>query len=178
MLTFESPSPKDVLSQVWLKLAQWFRIFNISLLYRVPLSEQNLNSLHPIAMLLCLVNISPAVLEKNIFKFYQCIFAIPLLSFLEKGRGLLFEKKILEFPVPTDGLICAKFGWNCPSGSKEDENLKRLQTDGETDRQTDRRRTTDDHAEKTILTFQPRWAKTFYLQPMCSQFSRTLRKTL
>ena len=33
-------------------------------------------------------------------------------------------------------MLCAKFGWNWPSGSGEDENVKSLQTDGQTDRQT------------------------------------------
>ena len=39
----------------------------------------------------------------------------------------------------------AKFGWNWSSGSGEDENMKSLQTNG----QTDRRRTTGD--QKSIL---------------------------
>ena len=30
-------------------------------------------------------------------------------------------------------MICAKFGWNCPSGSGEDENVKSLQVDVQTD---------------------------------------------
>ena len=38
------------------------------------------------------VEISPVVLEKKIFKFRQCIFAISLLFPLEKGRGPLFEQ--------------------------------------------------------------------------------------
>ena len=34
-------------------------------------------------------------------------------------------------------MFCAKFGWNWPSGSgEEDENVKSLQTDWQTDRQT------------------------------------------
>ena len=33
-------------------------------------------------------------------------------------------------------MLCAKFGWNWRSGSGEDENVKSLQTDGQTDRQT------------------------------------------
>ena len=34
-------------------------------------------------------------------------------------------------------MLCAKFGWNSPGGSgEEDENVKSLQTDGRTDRQT------------------------------------------
>ena len=35
-------------------------------------------------------------------------------------------------------ILCAKFGWNWPSGSgEEDENVKSLQTDGKADGQTD-----------------------------------------
>ena len=35
-------------------------------------------------------------------------------------------------------MLCAKFGGNWPSGSgEEDENVKGLQTDGQTDRRTD-----------------------------------------
>ena len=34
-------------------------------------------------------------------------------------------------------MLSAKFGWNWHSGSgEEDENVKKLQTDGQTDRQT------------------------------------------
>ena len=55
-------------------------------------------------------------------------------------------------------MLCAKFGWNWPSGSEEeDENVKSLQTDGQTDRQTDRRtdrQTTDDRwSEKLTWHF-------------------------
>ena len=58
-------------------------------------------------------------------------------------------------------MLCAKFGWNWPSGSgEEDENVKSLQTDGRTDRRTDRQ--TDDGRQvirKAHLSFQLRWAK-------------------
>ena len=51
-------------------------------------------------------------------------------------------------------ILCAKFGWNWPSGSgEEDENVKSLQTD----RRTDRRRT--QVIRKAHLSFQLRWAK-------------------
>ena len=53
-------------------------------------------------------------------------------------------------------MICAKFGWNMPSGSgEEDENVKSLQTDGRTDRQTDVQQV----IRKAHLSFQLRWAK-------------------
>ena len=38
-----------------------------------------------------LVEISPTVLEKKIFKYHHCIFAISLLSSLGTGRGPSFE---------------------------------------------------------------------------------------
>ena len=57
--------------------------------------------------------------------------------------------KKLESPSPKDALC--KFGWNWPSGSgEEDENVKSLQTD----RQTDRRRTTGDQKSSLELSAQ------------------------
>ena len=44
---------------------------------------------------------------------------------LEKGVALHLNK--IESPHPR--MLCAKFGWNWPSGSVEDENVKSLQTD-------------------------------------------------
>ena len=52
---------------------------------------------------LSLVEIGPVVLEKIIFKFCYCIFAISLLFPLEKGQGALQLKK-LEFFLPKDAL--------------------------------------------------------------------------
>ena len=61
------------------------------------------------------------VLDKKIFKFRQCIFAISLLSPLEKGRALHLNKH--ESPSPKDD--CAKFGWKWLNGSgEEDETVK------------------------------------------------------
>ena len=58
---------------------------------------------------------------------------------------------------------CAKFGWNWPRGSgEEDENVKSLQTDGRTDRQTDDGRQV---IKKAHSSFQLRWAK----NQMCVQ---------
>ena len=65
-------------------------------------------------------------------------------------------------------MLCAKFGWNWPSGSmQEDENVKSLQID----RWRDRR-----HAIwKAHLNFQLRWAKIlrFHAKRHCSQTLNT-----
>ena len=108
---FESPSPKNALCQVWLKLAKlfWKRYLNFDnefLLFRYyPLLEKggtlHLNKLESPSPKDCLVEIGQAVLEK-IFKFWQCIFAISLLSILEKGRDPTFEQ--LEYPLSKDAL--------------------------------------------------------------------------
>ena len=48
-------------------------------------------------------------------------------------------------------MLCAKFGLNWPNGSgEEDENVKSLQTDG----QTDRRRTIGDQKSSLELSAQ------------------------
>ena len=66
-----------------------------------------------------LVEIGLVVLEKKIFKFCQCIFAISQLSPLGKGRGPSFEQTWTLHPR----MLCAKFGWNWPSGSGKDFNF-------------------------------------------------------
>ena len=102
----ESPSPKDALWQVWLKLAQrfWRRNFWISSMYFCyfviispwkragPSFEQIWIPVIQGCIVPSLVEIGPLVLEKKIFKFCQCIFAIALLSPLGKGWGPLFEQ--------------------------------------------------------------------------------------
>ena len=51
-------------------------------------------------------------------------------------------------------MLCAKFGWNYPSGSgKEVENVKSLQTDKRTNGQTDRQTTDKKWSEKLIWAF-------------------------
>ena len=51
-------------------------------------------------------------------------------------------------------ILCAKFGWNWPSGSEEeDENVKSLQTDKQTDGRTDRQTTDDRWSEKLTWAF-------------------------
>ena len=50
---------------------------------------------------------------------------------MEKGEDLHLKKK--EFNTPNPMTLCAKFGWNWQSGSGEDENVKKLQMDRQTD---------------------------------------------
>ena len=56
------------------------------------------------------------VLEKNIFKFRLCISLFDYYLLLEKGVAL--HKTNLN-PLHTM-MLCIKFGWNLPSGSRED----------------------------------------------------------
>ena len=87
----ESPSPKNALSQGWLKLVQWFlkrRFFNfvdVFSLFRNYLPLEKNRDLHLISIWVrftkrCIVTnfveIGPVVLEKKIFKFCQYIVAI------------------------------------------------------------------------------------------------------
>ena len=63
-------------------------------------------------------------------------------------------------------ILCAKFGWNWPSGSgEEDENVKSFQTDrqtdGRTDRRTDRQPTDDRWSEKLTWAFSSGELKMF-----------------
>ena len=72
---------------------------------------------------------------------------------LEKGGALHLNK--LETPSPKDALCLIGWNWSCGSG-EEDENMKSLQTDGQTDKQTDDGRQV---IRKAHLSFQLRWAK-------------------
>ena len=57
------------------------------------------------------------VLEK-IFQFHQCIFAISLLSILEKGPGPSYEETEISINHPR--MLCAKLSWNLTSCSREE----------------------------------------------------------
>ena len=107
-----------------LKLAQWFwrrgffNFVNVFLLFcnYLPLEmgwgpsfEETWIPFTQGCFVPSLVEIGPVVLEKKFFKFHQCIFAISLLSPLEKGRGTSFEKNLNPLHP---GMLCAKFGWN------------------------------------------------------------------
>ena len=108
----KSPSPKDALCQIWLKLAQWFwrrRFLNLV----------------------------------NVF----CYFVI--ISPWKRARPFIWTYLNPLHPR----MLCAKFGWNWLSSSgEEDENVKSLQTDGQTD-------DVQQVIRKVHLSFQLRWAK-------------------
>ena len=124
----ESPSPKDALCQVWLKLAQWFW-------------------------------------RRNFFNFFNVFSLFCNYLPLKKAGPFIWTKLNPLYP----GILSAKFGSNCPSGSGEDENVKSLQTDRRTDRQTDDVRQV---IRKAHLSFQRRWAKN------CSSYFEMLSKRI
>ena len=108
-----SPSPKNALCQDWLKLAPWFseiRFFLISYIFPCLLFtslgkwrglsfRQNWIPFMQGCFRPSLAEIGKVVLEENIFRFPQGIFAIPLLSSLGKGREPSLNK--IEFPPYT-----------------------------------------------------------------------------
>ena len=156
-----------------------------------PFIWRNVNPLIQGCFVSSLVEIGSVVLEKNIFKFHWCIFAISYLFLLGKGDGPSFEQTWI-YPLPKNALcqvwlkltqwflrrrflnfvnvfhyfiissisplkrvwpfiwtnfkslhprmLCAKLSWNWSASREKDENMKRLQTDGQTDRRTDNRR--------------------------------------
>ena len=80
-------------------------------------------------------------------------FTISQLSPLGNERGPSFEQTLNPLHPR---MLCTKFGWNWPSSSGEDENVKSLQTDGH-DRQQAIRKA---HLSfKAHLSLQLRWAK-------------------
>jgi hypothetical protein len=73
-----------------------------------------------------LIEFGLLVLEKKIFKNFQCIFTLSLLSPLGEELSPSFKVNSLQ-----QRMICAKSCQNWPSGSGEVENVK-------VDRQTDK----------------------------------------
>ena len=64
----------------------------------------------------------PLILEKTIFEFRQCIFTkirFGIISLWKKDGFFIWTKLITLYPK----MICAKFGWNWPSVSGEDDFL-------------------------------------------------------
>jgi hypothetical protein len=98
-----------------------------------------------------LIEFGLLVLEKKIFKIFQCIFIVLLLYPLGEGESPSFEK--LESPPPKDDLCqvwlkLAQWFW------RRSRKCKSLQTDGQTDGQTDRRRKKGDQNSSLELSAQ------------------------
>ena len=88
----------------------------------------------------CLVEIGSVVLVKKIFKFRQYIFAISLLSPVRKAGPLVWTNLNSLYPR----MLCAKYCWNWPSGSgEEEENVKSWRQQRLWRQRRQRRRTTD-----------------------------------
>jgi hypothetical protein len=92
-----------------------------------------------------LIEIGLLVLEKKIFKNFQCIFTLLWLSPLREGQSPSFEQ--FRIPSPQKDDLCqvwlklAKWFW------RRSRKCKTLQTDGPTDKQTDRRTTDNGRSE-------------------------------
>ena len=95
-----------------------------------PFIWTNLNPLHPRMLCAKFGWNWPSGSEKKIFKFRQCIFAIVIISHWKSLWSFIWWNLNPLHPR----MLCAKFGWNWPSGSwEEDENVKSLQMDRQTD---------------------------------------------
>ena len=81
-----------------------------------PFLSRNLN---PLYFLWSIVEIVQLVLEKKISKHSQCFVNILLVSPLGKGAWPFIWINLNSI-YPR--MLCAKFGWNKPSGSGEDDN--------------------------------------------------------
>ena len=115
----ESPSPKDVLCHIWLKLTLRFldrrflsfvNVFSSTLGKGFPFIWMNLNLLLP--MKLCAKiggNWPSSSTEEDFLNFFSVFSLFSLLSPLRKGRGPSFEKVWIPLHPKT---LCANFGWN------------------------------------------------------------------
>ena len=146
----ETPSPKYSLCQIWLKLAKrfwredllipamYFRYFVIIFpwLTAGPFVWTNLIPLHPSMSLWSnLVEIGKVVLDKRFFNFGNVFSLFRYYLPLVNGGPFIWTNLNPHHPR----MLCAKFGWNWPSGSgEEDENVKSLRQ-----RRQRQRRTTD-----------------------------------
>jgi hypothetical protein len=95
-----------------------------------------------------LIEIGPLVVEKKIFKKFQCIFTLLLLSPLGERQSPSFEQ--FRIPSPQEWFVLSLVKID-PMVLKKKSKIKSLQTDGRTD---GRRAIRIAH-----LSFQLRWAK-------------------
>ena len=96
-----------------------------------------------------LVEIGPAVLEKKIFKSWQCNFPILRLSPLEKGRGPSFEQTWIP---STQGCFVPSLVKIGPVVLEKKSKIGKVYR--QTDRRTDRRWTTGDQKSSLELSAQ------------------------
>ena len=96
----ESLSSKDALCQVLLKMVQWFwrrgdlnfiQLFPLGTGWRTLIYQTSIPN-NEESLMQSLVVIGPMILEKKIFKFRPCIFAILVLSPFEKGWDSAFKQ--------------------------------------------------------------------------------------
>ena len=82
----------------------------------------------------------------DFLKFHQRILRFVIISPCKRAKPFIWNNLNPYHPR----MLCAKFSWNWPGGSWEDENVKSLQTN----------EWTDGHQEirKAHLIFQLRWA--------------------
>ena len=136
MNKLESPSPKDVLCQVRLKLAQWFwrrffKFVNVFLQYSNyllleksgPFIWTNLNPLH-LSMLCAKFDLNwPSGFGEDFLNLSMYFCNIVIISPWKRAGPFKWTNLNSLHPM----MHSAKFGWNWPSGSgEEDENVKRL----------------------------------------------------
>ena len=134
----ELSSPKNALCQVWLKLAQKDFFFILSMCFRYfviffpwsrtrPFICKNLNFIHQTMLCTKFGWNWPSGFGANIFcisSMYFCYFVI--ISPWKKELPFIWTNLNSLHPK----MFCAKFDWNWPSGSEEeDENVKRTTGD-------------------------------------------------
>ena len=166
---FELPSPNgcfvpslvEISPVVLEKKILKYLFFNIILLFRnclllekgVALYLKKLESLSPKdAFCQVWLNLAQLFLRKRFLNIFIIIYYFEITSPWRRAWPFIWKNLNPLHPR----MLCAKFGWNWPSGSgEEDLNVKSLRTDGGTDGritgQTDYRR-------KTHLSLRLRWA--------------------
>ena len=106
-----------------------------------PFIWTNLGPLYPRMLCDKFAWIGPVVLEKIFFEIRQCIFAISVVISPWKKAGPFIWTNLNPLHPR---MLCAKFGWNWLSGSREeDKNVKSLWQHQQRRQQRRQRRTTD-----------------------------------
>ena len=113
---------------------------------------RNLNPYHPSMLVRRLIEIGSVVLEKRNFLISSMYFRYFVIFSPWKRAGFFIW---INFNPLHPRMLCAKFGWNWPSGSgEEDDNVKSLR------QRQQRRQTTDKFwSEKLTWALGSEWAK-------------------